>query len=112
MRMIDVEIEKQATFAQLELKLNQDIKALGIELGPNSCFAFADVLQDRIYKQFNKGDRMSSIHSCDKVYAIEMELMPGVEPIRHTFVPVSFRRRVYTTYGGSGSSYTYEKCVV
>jgi hypothetical protein len=57
---------------------------------------------------------MTEIRGGDKVYAIEIELKPGVPAAKHTFVPVTFRKQhvpTYPTYNYSQTSYSYEKCV-
>jgi len=107
MSNIAVELPSDATFEALECRL---WATLGREAATlPSCFTFVDVLGDRIYKTFLKTSRVSDIRMSDKIYAIEVQLMPDVPVPAHTFVPVVFRKQVKPTYQ-THEKYAYERC--
>lgn len=107
MSTLNVVAPSTATFAELEAEVWNHLGRKPSDR--NSCFSFADVLSDRIFKNFEKKHKVSEIRACDKVYAIEVQLLPDVAEGGHTFVPVVFRQRKRSTYS-SMTDWMYEKC--
>jgi len=105
---VNIEIPNTATFEELEARLSAIVDGSS---QATTRYAFADVFSDRVFRQFEKRDRMSDIRIADKVYAMEVKLAPQTIESSHTFVPVVFRRQVRPTYSYvSNQQWQYEKC--
>lgn len=96
---LDVVVPRGATFEELEQRLWAQLQRQPSELP--SCFVFADVWSDRVFKTFSETHKISEIQQGDNVYALEVRLAPGAAEEKHTFVSVLFRKQqksVYTTF--------------
>jgi len=104
---MDVIAPKGATFEELERRLWTQLNRTPGE--QPSCFVFADVWSDRVYKMFQDGHKISEIQQADNVYAMEVVLTPGAAEAKHVFVPVLFRKQQKNMYEYSHSQYSFDR---
>jgi len=104
MLKLDVVVPRGATFEELERRLWEQLQRSPNEVP--SCFVFADVWSDRVFKTFAESHRISEIQQCDNVYALEVRMMASTSEEKHTFVSVLFRKQTKNVYA---SQFNYDR---